>query len=185
MEQLRNDVHYTYADYYSWDDDQRRELIDGAVYVMSPSPTAGHQIISGNLFRILANYIFGKPYRIFAAPFDVRLNSDTLDDTVVQPDLTIIRDRSKLDEAGCAGIPDFVVEILSPSTASHDKLRKLRLYEKSGIQEYWIIDPYARTMHAYILENGRYNVNYYTSAETVNVSVLEDCTVNLPEVFED
>ena len=137
------------------------------------------------LSRQLANFLKGKPCQIFAAPFDVRLNADTYDDTVVQPDLLVVCDPSKLDEKGCVGVPDMVIEILSPSTGRHDKLVKFQLYQKTGVREYWIIDPETKTLQVCILENGKYVTSMYGDTGAVPVHVLEGCAINLQDVFEE
>ena len=174
---------YTCNDYYSWNDGKRWELIDGVAYLMSPSPTWKHQGISSNLHRQFANFLYGKPCKIYPAPFDVRLNSDTLDNTVVQPDLVIICDKSKLDDKGCNGAPEMVVEILSPSTTSRDKVKKFRLYQQAGVREYWIVDPDSRTITIHLLENGKYVTYAFDDEDTAPVHVLEGCEINLPDVF--
>jgi len=174
---------YTCDDYYSWDDDRRWELIDGSAYLMSPSPTWKHQGILVGLTKQFAVFLEGKPCNVFVTPFDVRLNADTKDDTVVQPDLLIVCDKSKLDAKGCNGAPDMVVEILSPSTLRRDRLIKLNLYQKAGVREYWIVDPESLTVSVHILENGKYTVTAYGDEDTAPVSVLEGCEINLTEVF--
>jgi len=126
----------------------------------------------------------GKTCKVFL-PIDVRLNADTLDDTVVQPDLIIICDRSILTDVSCKGVPDMVVEILSPSTANHDKTLKLKTYLRADIREYWIIDPKEKILAVHILKDGNYITNAYTSEENVPVHVLEGCIINLSEVFEE
>jgi Uma2 family endonuclease len=183
VEALRKEVYYTYADYCTWDDSERWELIDGVAYAMSPAPSWGHQDISGNLLRFFLNFLYGKECKVFHAPFDVRLNADKNDDTVVQPDIVIICDRSKLQGTGCVGAPDMVVEILSPSTSSHDRVVKFQLYEKAGIREYWIVDPEAKAVIAHVLENGRYNITIYTDMSPSRV--LEGCEVDLSKVFTE
>ena len=177
--------HYTYADYYGWNDGERWELVDGVPYQMSPAPLRVHQEISIKLSWQLQSFLNGKPCKLFAAPFDVRLNADTYDDTVVQPDLLVVCDRSKLDDRGCVGAPDMVVEILSRSTERHDRLIKFNIYQNAGVREYWIIDPDTRTVQVNILENGKYVVTMYGDADAAPVFVLDGCTVNLREVFEE
>jgi len=178
------DKHYTYSDYQKWDDDVRRELIDGNVYLMA-GPNRRHQGISRNLTLQFGNFLKGKSCKLYVAPFDVRLNADTLDDTVVQPDLIIIYDHSVLDDAGCKGVPDMVVEILSPSTAQYDLTTKFNRYQKAGIREYWIVDPKNETLAVHIIKNGNYITQAYTNKETAPVHVLEGCIINLSEVFEE
>jgi len=178
------DALYTYSDYLKWDDNVRRELIDGKVYLMA-GPNRRHQEISSNLNDQLKAFLKGKSCKVYYAPFDVRLNADTLDDTVVQPDLVIICDRSKLDEAGCKGAPDMVVEILSPSTSHYDKTTKLKRYLKAGIREYWIIDPETQSLAVNIQKDSSYITHVYTNKETTPVHVLEGCSIDLSEVFTE
>jgi len=185
MEALRKDEHYTYADYCQWDDDARYELIDGESYLMSPSPLRRHQRISGELFRQLSTFLHGKPCEVYAAPFDVRLNADTYDNTVVQPDIVVVCDRSKLIDTGCAGAPDMVVEILSYSTAARDRVLKLNLYQSAGVREYWIVDPESRTVSVQILTGEGYITRGYTDADAAPVHVLDGCVINLPDVFAE
>ena len=115
----------------------RWELIDGAAYAMSPAPKTNHQRLSFFIALEIGKYLEGRSCEAFSAPFDVRL----ADDTVVQPDLSVICDKSKIDEKGCSGAPDLVVEILSDSTAYKDETEKRLLYERVGVREYWIINP--------------------------------------------
>lgn len=161
----RRDIdRHTYADYISWSDDARYELIDGIAYAMSPAPTRRHQELVGEMYRQIANTLKGSPCQPYIAPFDVRLpnandsNSarDSDIDTVVQPDISVICDKSKLDDLGCRGAPDWVIEVLSPSTASHDQIVKRALYERVGVREYWVVHPIDRIVTIYVLENGNY-----------------------------
>ena len=176
--------HYTYEDYYSWDDGKRWELIEGVPYAMAPAPSDTHQGISSNLHLQLASFLKGKPCKVFHAAYDVRLNADTGDDTVVQPDLVIICDQSKRYERGCKGAPDMVVEILSKSTASYDMVTKFNLYQKAGVREYWIVDPDTKTVSVHVLKNGEYITRAYSQDDIAPVSVLEGCEINLAKVFE-
>ena len=178
------DIRYTYSDYMEWDDDVRRELIDGVPYLMA-GPNRKHQGILGNLYLQFGNFLEGKPCKIYFSGLDVRLNADTLDDTVVQPDLVIVCDHSKLDDAGCKGVPEMVVEILSPSNARYDKITKFNRYLKAGIIEYWIVDPVTQTLAANILKDNNYITHLYTGTEMVNVHVLEGCIINLSKVFTE
>jgi len=176
--------HYTYADYLEWDDDERWELIDGVPYLMS-APTVRHQEILGNLYLIFGNYLKGKPCKVYLAPFDVRLNADTTDDTVVQPDLQIICDKSIMMNTGCIGAPDMVVEILSPSTSRKDRLLKFNAYQKAGIQEFWIIDPEDKITVVHILENGKFFTKMYQETDKAPVHILDGFEVDLAEVFAE
>ena len=175
---------YTYADYSEWDDDKRWELIDGEAYAMG-APNRVHQEISAQLFRVIVNHLVGKSCKVYAAPFDVRLNADSGDDTVVQPDILVVCDKTKLDEKGCLGAPDMVIEILSPATALRDKVIKLRRYLRAGVREYWIVDPDSKSVSVHILKNGEYYISAYGDNDTVPVHVLEGCTVELSEIFAD
>jgi Uma2 family endonuclease len=178
------DQRYTYDDYLTWDDDIRRELIDGIVYEMS-APSWQHQRIGGNLFILFGIYLKDKPCEVFYAPFDVRLTADTYDDTVVQPDLLITCDRLKMEKRGLVGAPDMVVEILSPSTSRYDRTLKFDTYLRAGIKEYWIIDPETKTLAINLLNDGNYITYSYTDEDTVSVHILKDCTINLSEVFRE
>ncbi|MDR2160288.1 MAG: Uma2 family endonuclease, partial [Treponema sp.] len=158
---------YTYADCLSWDEDVRAELIDGEIVMMAP-PLRRHQDISRNLLLKIGNFLEGKPCRIYAAPFGVRLfpKPDNSDDTVLEPDLVVVCDPEKLDDRGCNGPPDLVIEILSPSTVHHDSGVKFRKYLQAGVREYWILDPEAKTVHACVLHANQYLVSVYDEAQT-------------------
>jgi len=157
---LEQDKHYTYADYLTWPDDFRCELIDGKVYMMSPAPLLTHQDTAGEMFRQAANALHGKSCRALIAPVDVRLptqaEADESSDVVVQPDVLVVCDSSKLDRRGVRGAPDWVVEVLSPSTAGKDQIEKRRLYERHGVREYWLVHPTDRILTVYRLEHGEY-----------------------------
>jgi len=159
--QQRDDQHYTYGDYRRWPEDVRYELIDGVAWLMSPAPGRRHQELVGEIFRQAANALEGKPCRAYVAPFDVRLprgeEADDAIDTVVQPDVLVVCDPDKLDEAGLRGAPDWVVEVLSPATAAHDQTLKLAAYERAGVPEVWLVHPADRTLTRYRLAEGRYS----------------------------
>jgi Uma2 family endonuclease len=153
--------HHTYADYLTWSRTYGDELVDGAAYVREPpSPARLHQEIVSEVHRQVANALKGKPCRAYVAPFDIRLpkstEEDELVDTVVQPDLFIVCDLPKLDARGMRGAPDWLAEVLSPSTARHDQIVKLPAYERAGVREVWLIHPDDRTVAIYRLEAGRY-----------------------------
>jgi len=175
--------HYTYSDYCTWDDSERWELIEGVPYSMSPAPSPAHQAISVELSGQLRDFLKGKSCKVFRAPFDVRLNAAAEDDTVVQPDLAVICDRSKIDDKGCQGAPDLIIEILSPSTARHDRMVKFQQYQQAGVLEYWIVDPDTQTVQVCILQDGLYFTHMYADTDTAPVSVLPGCKINLPDVF--
>jgi len=167
----------------TWDDDIRWELIDGVPYMMA-APTNEHQDIMGKLFLELAIFLKGKPCKVRMAPSDVRLNPDTLDDTVVQPDIYVYCDRSKDDKTGIKGAPDMAVEVLSPSTAKRDKTIKFEAYRKAGVRELWIIDPETKSLAVNLLSEGNYITYPYTKDDTVSVNVLNEFNVKLSEIFD-
>jgi Uma2 family endonuclease len=157
----RDTQHHTYSDYCTWSNDQREELINGIAYIREPpAPSPLHQELVGGLYYEVRTALEGKPCRVYIAPFDVRLpKSDETDDqvdTVVQPDVLIVCDRHKLDERGLRGAPDWVAEVLSPSTAGHDQIIKLPVYERAGVPEVWLIHPTDRTLTIYRLEGACY-----------------------------
>jgi len=182
--QLPNKPKYTYADYANWSDGKRYELIDGEVYMMSPAPSVNHQEISVNLVFQFATFLKGKTCKVFSAPFDVRLNADAEDDTVVQPDISIVCDPDKIKNGkNCKGAPDMIIEILSPSSARRDQFYKFNQYLAAGVKEYWIVYPETKTVQAYTLTEGQYVGRAYCDADMITVSVLEDCQINLADVF--
>lgn len=156
----RDREYHTYADYRQWPEDMRYELIDGIAYAMGPAPTRRHQEVAGEVFRQIADALDDSPCRPYIAPFDVRLpktgESDHQVDTVVQPDISVICDKAKLDERGCRGAPDWIIEVLSPATAGHDQIVKRALYERVGVREFWLVHPVDRVVSIYLLERGAY-----------------------------
>ena len=185
MESIRKEKYYTYSDYAKWDDDERCELIDGVVYMMSPAPTRRHQNILGKLFIQFTSLLQGKPFKVYIAPFDVRLNAEEEDDIVVQPDLLVICDKSKLTDEGSIGAPDLMIEILSPSTAYKDKSIKFRKYLKYGVREYWMVDPLTDTIQACVLENGKYTISVYTVKDMAPVHILGGGVIDVAEIFAE
>lgn len=153
---------YTYADYLLWQFKERVELIKGKIFKMSPAPNSFHQDISGNLFFELRSYIKKGTCKLYAAPFDVRLinykesTADNQITTVVQPDLCVICDRTKIDKKGCIGAPDLIIEILSPGNSKKEMNIKFDLYEENKVKEYWIVNPTDETIFIYVLENDKY-----------------------------
>ena len=184
------DKRYTFADVLTWDESDRIEIINGEAVMMAP-PSRIHQKILTALFGQLYDYLKGKKCEVYPAPFGVRLFEENGDypedvDTMVEPDLSVICDPDKLDDHGCKGAPDLVIEILSPSTRRHDRMTKFRLYQQAGVREYWIVDPEGKDVQAFVLEGGRYFVNGYGTAEDqLKVEVLEDCVIDLSAVFPE
>jgi Uma2 family endonuclease len=183
---LKEEEYYTYADYLEWDTDERYELIDGIPYLMSPAPTPVHQEIHAELMRIIGNFLHKKPCKVFSAPFDVRLDADGDDDTVVQPDVLVICDKNKIDSRGCVGAPDMVIEITSPSTGNRDHGIKLERYLDAGVKEYWIADPESKTVQVYIpLDHNRVDMQRYNATDVISGTVLQGLQINLQEVFAE
>ncbi len=184
-------AHYTYADYLSFDGDERMEIINGEI-VMMASPSTTHQRISRELFKQLVNFLDGKPCEAFSAPYDVRLferNGDEPNDvdTVVQPDILVVCDKSKIDDKGVKGAPDLVIEILSPSTQGHDSFIKLNLYQQAGVREYWIVDPETKTVKVFLLDNeGAYHTaKAYKQTDIAKVNALNGCFIELSKIFPE
>lgn len=181
--------HFTYADYLTWPEGERVELVDGQIYAMTPAPNRIHQEILGRTFNIFSNYLKGRKCQAYIAPFDVRLpkgnESDDRTSTVVQPDLSIICDPSKLDDQGCRGAPDLVAEIISPSTLKYDLTIKKRLYERSGVKEYWMVYPQEGIVMVYKLqENGLYDDGEaYGKNAVVPVGLFQGWELALSEIF--
>ena len=166
---------YTTDDIYALPDGERAELIDGHIYYMAP-PSRRHQLIAGELFTIINTYIKSKggscePY---IAPFAVFLNGD--DKNYVEPDISVICDKSKLTDKGCTGAPDWIIEVVSPGSRRMDYYTKLFKYRTSGVREYWIVDPEKNRVTVYDLEHE--DVNEYTFEDTVNVCIYSDLSIN-------
>ncbi len=158
----RDLLHHTYGEYLTWPEGNYAELINGTAYVREPpAPSRFHQELVGEIYLQVRLALDGKELAVYVAPFDVRLpvdgERDELIDTVVQPDVLVVGDLRKLDERGMRGAPDWVAEVLSPSTASHDKVTKLPVYERAGVREVWLVDPIERTLDIYRLQDGRYD----------------------------
>lgn len=179
---------YTYAEYLTWPEDERWEIINGIPY-MQAALTWQHQRISGELFRQISNYLLHKSCQVFASPFDLRLAYANIKDedsmNVYQPDLLIICDKSGLKGTGFYGVPNLVIEIVSPSTAKNDKLLKFNMYEKAGVKEYWIVEPDTKLISVFILQNNnRYGrPEIYTENDNVEVSIFTDLIIDLDTVF--
>lgn len=189
--QLDLDGTYTYADYLTWKFEEMVELVRGKILPMA-APNRKHQGISRDLSGKF--FIFFKQHRckFYPAPFDVRLSDRQKSakankevQSVVQPDLCVICDESKLDTAGCLGAPDLIVEILSPGNSSKEMRVKKQLYEENQVREYWIIDPEHETVHQFSLtDSGVYAPPViYIHEDTLISSIFPDLHLNLLEIF--
>lgn len=191
VNELDESLTYSYANYLNWLFDERLELIKGKIYKMSPAPSRVHQKVLTNLFRPIANFLNGKPCDLYVAPFDVRFPKVSKDDkdiyTVLQPDLCVICDKSKLDDRGCLGAPDLVVEILSPGNNKKELLHKYKVYEEFGVKEYWVVSQSDQSILIYTLDdNGKFQPSkIFTLSEEVGSSVLPGLVLKLDDVFED
>ncbi|MFN8256422.1 MAG: Uma2 family endonuclease [Bacteroidales bacterium] len=193
METVNIDINkrYTFADYLTWLDDKRRELINGFVNIMTPAPSRIHQRINVAILRQFSNFLFKKKCEVYTAPFDVRFPSktgETAEDkiyTVVQPDICIVCDETKLDEKGCLGAPDLIVEIISLSTVKKDIEDKFKIYQENGVKEYWIVQPNDATLTVFVLENGKYHhKGLFTKGSEVPVNIFKGkLQINLDDVF--
>jgi Uma2 family endonuclease len=181
---------FTYGEYLTWPETERWELIHGVAYDMSPAPSTGHQSILLELAVEFRNFLRGKSCQVYIAPFDVRLpeknEADEKIKTVVQPDIAVICDPSKIDDKGCKGAPDLVIEILSPSTAKKDMQEKLALYEHYSVKEYWIVHPSEFLIEVFRLNDqdiyGKPAI--YASDDLLPVRLLPGLEIDLAVVFD-
>ena len=179
---------YTYADYLKWTFDERLELIKGKIFTMSPAPGSMHQRLSQRISLRIGNYLIGKPCEVFTAPFDVRLPRRSVNDkkiiTVVQPDVCVICDAKKVDDKGCIGAPDIMVEILSPGNNKKELQNKYEAYEHGGVLEYWMVYPIENTLLRYTLVNGHFQtLRPLTIGDEVTTPLLPGFTMSLEELF--
>lgn len=189
MPLLKPEQKYSYADYLTWDENERWEIIDGVPY-MQAAPSRVHQEISGELYLQFGTYLKGKPCNVYHAPFCVRLDTEKKDSdvkNVVEPDITIVCDSDKLDERGCKGSPNMIIEILSPSTGKKDRVDKFNKYESAGVKEYWLVEPDQKFISVFLLQsNGRYGrPEMYTEEDKIKVSIFSDLEIDLKPVFEN
>lgn len=189
--QLDPNQSYTYADYLTWKFDEFVELIKGKLLRPMAAPTPVHQQYSTNLTLAIGPFLKGKSCRVYAAPFDVRLttgggNGDEQITTVVQPDLCVVCDLSKIDRRGCLGAPDWIIEILSPGNTAHDTRTKYDIYEENKVREYWIVTPGLYTVAAFVLENDRYHLAAeYAEPGPMPVHTLPGLAIEWADVFDD
>ncbi len=189
VEELDMSAKYSYADYLKWKFEERVEIIKGKVFHLA-APRRRHQGISMEISTQINLFLSGSKCKIYSAPFDVRLpvsKDDTKTFTVVQPDICVICNPDKLDEKGCNGAPEFIIEILSPSSSERDAIIKFDLYEEVGVKEYWMVYPDVNLVDVFLLnENGKYQlVKKYAAKQKVPVNVLESCEVDLEKVFAE
>jgi len=182
---------YSYADYLKWTFEERVEIIKGKIFKMSAAPATKHQEVSTILGGEIYNHLKGNPYKVFHAPFDVRFPKDLADSdeetfTVVQPDILVICDLTKLDEAGCKGPPDLIVEILSPSTSSKDLKEKFWLYQEHKVKEYWVVYPGENIIEPFVLDNeGSFmSKGKFVEGDTIESSVLPGFSIQIEDVFK-
>jgi len=183
---------YTYADYLTWMDNVRRELYNGFINLMTPAPSRKHQRISTNLVSIFWNFLRYKSCEVYHAPSDVRLPKDKNDyddktiTTVVQPDIYVICDLSKMDDKGCLGAPDLIVEIVSANNSKRDVKDKFEIYQEHGVREYWIVNPNDENVTVFSLDkNGKFQfVGMYAGDDKIPVNIFKgDLRIDLSEVF--
>ena len=182
---------YSYADYLTWEFEERVEILKGKVFSMGATPNTSHQRISGKLSGILWQKFNNMSLNFFAAPFDVRLldkKKSTLDQeiyTVVQPDLCVICDRSKIDKKGCIGAPDLIIEILSPGNSKKEMDIKYDLYEENGVLEYWMVNPSEKTISIFVLQNGKYiGIKPLIEDSKLKSPTFPDLTFAVKKVFK-
>ena len=182
---------YSYADYLTWKFDEFVELIKGKVMRPMAGASRRHQRYSVRISAGVYNFIKNSACEVFTAPFDVRLvksgaNGDQQIRTVVQPDILVVCDQSKLDERGCVGAPDWIVEIVSPGNTAHDTKTKFDLYEENGVREYWIVYPGLKTVTAYVLDNERYKLaGEYFEPGLMPVAAVPGLALEWAEIFTE
>ena len=180
---------YTYADYLQWKFLERLELLRGKIFKMG-APNTLHQVVTGNLYGEMRNFLKGKSCQVFVAPYDVRLpvknrRRDDEIDTVVQPDVCIVCDPSKVDQRGICGAPDLVIEVLSPGNSQKEVRYKYEIYEEAGVREYWVVSPAEQNLVVFILtEEGKFgSARMYTSGDKLVMNILPGFAINVTELF--
>jgi len=189
LQELDMNKTYTYADYFRWKLEERVELIRGRIFKMSPAPNRRHQQISGNIFYELKRFVQRGPCEVYSAPFDVRLPRKSASDkditTVLQPDVCVVCDTNKLDEKGCVGAPDIVVEVLSPGNNAKELKNKYEVYEEAGVPEYWVVSPQDETVLVYTLTGGRYTASrMMVAGDSLQSTALDGFSLNIARLFE-
>jgi len=178
---------YTYADYLKWDFEEIIELIKGKIFAKAAAPNRRHQEVSGNIYLVIATFLKSHYCKVYSAPFDVRFSKNpeySKTDSIVQPDISVICDLTKLDDKGCWGAPDLIVEILSPGNSRVEIQNKYELYEEFGVREYWVVHPTDCTVLIYTLTDGKFQPSrLLTSGNHIKSSVIPGFTLDLEEVF--
>ncbi|MCF0059823.1 Uma2 family endonuclease [Dyadobacter sp. CY356] len=192
LDQLDLNETYSYADYLKWQFEERVELIKGKIFKMSPAPARRHQRISSRFQGELYSFLNNETCQVYAAPFDVGLTPRKSDNTnkiytVVQPDICVICDSAKLDEKGCIGAPDWIIEILSPGNSQVEMKNKFEVYQDNGVKEYWIAEPTTETIFVYILnEEGKYiGLHPFTTADVITSHIFPDFELSVADIFKD
>ncbi len=182
---------YSYADYLNWNFKERIELIMGKIFKMSPAPAMKHQRIASRMASQLYTSFKNKPCEVFFAPFDVRLTfkdkkTDKDIETVVQPDICVICDETKLDKRGCLGSPDLVIEILSPGNSKKEMKQKFQVYEASGVREYWLVEPKDCCVFIYTLNEESKYIGHrpMTDDEIMYSHIFPEMKIDLAVIFE-
>jgi len=192
IDQLDLNGSYTYADYLLWKFSERVELIKGKIFKMSPAPSRKHQVVSRELTFLIGDIFRNSKCKMYIAPFDVRLvnfkksTSNNQVFTVVQPDICVVCDASKLDDRGCIGAPDLVIEILSPGNSKKEMGIKFNLYEENGIKEYWIVEPAENAIFVYTLQNNKYiGLKPCIEGEKITSPLFPELNFEIEKVFEE
>lgn len=192
INQLDLEKSYTYADYLKWQFDERVELIKGKLFRMSPAPARKHQKIAGFFFGEIYSFLRQKRCEVYSAPFDVRLTPRKGEKTgkihtVVQPDICVICDPAKLDDRGCIGAPDWIIEILSPGNSQTEMKNKFEVYQENGVKEYWLADPTNEIVFVYVLnDEGTYiGLHPFTLEDTISSRVFPEFTLQVADIFKD
>lgn len=191
---LDNEKNYTYQDILDFNDDNRYEIIDGELFLLV-SPLPKHQLILGELFLQIGFYLRDKTCKVVIAPSDVKFNKDFSKSFLkevyrkiknsVQPDIYVLCDTTKFDKTGVLGVPDMIIEVLSPSNREHDKLRKYNLYQKYGVKEYWIVDPEEKLISVFILNNDLYaEPIVYNITDTIKVNIFDKLEISLEKFYK-
>ncbi len=188
----KEETKFNYSDYLKWPEEERWEIISGAAYDMTPAPSTDHQRVSRRFLTIFENFLKDKKCEVFGAPYDVILPENNENEksasTVVQPDIAVICDKSKIKTRGCMGAPDLIIEILSPATSKKDLTVKFELYEYHKVKEYWLVHPEDKYAMVFKLDSktNRYGrPDIYLQKAKIKVGIFKDLIIKLDDVFKD